>query len=124
MGNDDERWMHRALELADRADLAGEVPVGSVLVLKEKIIGEGWNAPISMNDPTAHAEIRALRAGAARMGNYRLPGAILYTTLCHVCRCACSGSDFTGGIWRRRPQRWGGGERFPYHPYRQIESSS
>ncbi|MCP4041660.1 MAG: tRNA adenosine(34) deaminase TadA [Gammaproteobacteria bacterium] len=88
MGSDDECWMRRALELADRGNLAGEVPVGAVLVLKGEIIGEGWNAPISLNDPTAHAEIRALRAGAVRMGNYRLPGAVLYATLEPCAMCA------------------------------------
>ncbi len=84
----DEYWMRRALELADRAESAGEVPVGAVLVLNGAVIGEGWNGPISMNDPTAHAEIRALRAGATRLGNYRLPGAALYATLEPCAMCA------------------------------------
>ena len=64
-GNDDY-WMRRALDLAERARSEGEVPVGAVLVMDDDCIGEGWNRPISAHDPTAHAEIAALRAGAAR----------------------------------------------------------
>jgi tRNA(adenine34) deaminase len=79
--------MRRALELAKRAALANEVPVGAVLVLDEEVIGEGWNQPISTHDPTAHAEIVALRAGAQHLRNYRLERAILYATLepCPMC---------------------------------------
>ena len=80
--------MRRALELAERARSEGEVPVGAVLVMDDVCIGEGWNRPISAHDPTAHAEIAALRAGAARMGNYRLPGAALYVTLEPCAMCA------------------------------------
>ena len=69
---DDERWMNRALALAGQAANAGEVPVGAVVVLDGREIGAGFNAPISGCDPTAHAEIRALRDAAARVGNYRL----------------------------------------------------
>lgn len=84
---DDERWMNRALQLAGQAAEAGEVPVGAVVVLDGKEIGAGFNAPISGCDPTAHAEIRALRDAARRVGNYRLPGATLYVTLepCTMC---------------------------------------
>lgn len=84
---EDESWMNRALELAEQAATAGEVPVGAVVVLKGKEIGTGYNAPISGCDPTAHAEIRALRDAARRVGNYRLPGATLYVTLepCTMC---------------------------------------
>jgi len=79
--------MSRALQLAAQAAEAGEVPVGAVVVLDGKEIGAGFNAPISGCDPTAHAEIRALRDAAARVGNYRLSGATLYVTLepCTMC---------------------------------------
>ena len=79
--------MRRALELARRAQAEGEVPVGAVLVMDGKIAGEGWNRPIAAADPTAHAEIQALRAAAAALGNYRLTGATLYVTLepCDMC---------------------------------------
>ncbi|MBI3899237.1 MAG: tRNA adenosine(34) deaminase TadA [Gammaproteobacteria bacterium] len=84
---DDQRWMQRALELAERAEAAGEVPVGAVLVLDGDVIGEGWNRPISTNDPTAHAEIVALRSAASGLRNYRLTGSTLYVTLepCPMC---------------------------------------
>lgn len=83
----DEDLMRRALELARRAQGEGEVPVGAVVVLEGKIVGEGWNRPISGNDPTAHAEIQALRAACASLRNYRLTGATLYVTLepCEMC---------------------------------------
>lgn len=79
--------MARALELAAQAGAADEVPVGAIVVLDGKEIGAGFNAPISGCDPTAHAEIRALRDAAARVGNYRLAGATLYVTLepCTMC---------------------------------------
>ena len=79
--------MRRALKLAQRAAEAGEVPVGAVLVLDGKIIGEGWNQPIGSHDPSAHAEIVALRAAAGAQRNYRLPGTTLYVTLepCPMC---------------------------------------
>jgi tRNA(adenine34) deaminase len=83
----DERFMRHALELARRAQDEGEVPVGAVVVLDEKIVGEGWNRPISASDPTAHAEIQAMRAAATTRKNYRLVGATLYVTLepCAMC---------------------------------------
>ena len=79
--------MSRALELALRAEAQDEVPVGAVLVRVGEMIGEGWNRPIGSVDPTAHAEILALRNAAARVGNYRLPGSTLYVTLepCVMC---------------------------------------
>jgi tRNA(adenine34) deaminase len=79
--------MRRALELARRAEAEGEVPVGAIVVLHDEILGEGWNRPISASDPTAHAEIQALRAAAGRLKNYRLTGATLYVTLepCDMC---------------------------------------
>ena len=83
----DEQYMRRALELAKRAQDEGEVPIGAVLVLQEQIIGEGWNRPIAASDPTAHAEIQAMRAAALARRNYRLTGASLYVTLepCEMC---------------------------------------
>ncbi|MEX2474855.1 tRNA adenosine(34) deaminase TadA [Marinobacter sp.] len=85
--DEDERWMARALALAAQAADLGEVPVGAVVVLEGLEIGAGYNAPISGCDPTAHAEIRALRDAAQRVGNYRLSGATLYVTLepCTMC---------------------------------------
>ncbi len=79
--------MHQALTLADHAEQAGEVPVGAVVVLHGEVIGEGWNHPISGHDPTAHAEIMALRDAANRVGNYRLVDADLYVTIepCTMC---------------------------------------
>jgi tRNA(adenine34) deaminase len=84
---DDERYLERALALAEAAARQGEVPVGAVLVCDGAVIGEGWNRPISSADPTAHAEIVALRAAAASRHNYRLPGSTLYVTLepCAMC---------------------------------------
>jgi tRNA(adenine34) deaminase len=83
----DETFMRRALELAQRAQSEGEVPVGAVVVLEERVIGEGWNRPISASDPSAHAEIQAMRAAASARKNYRLIGATLYVTLepCAMC---------------------------------------
>ena len=83
----DLRYMARALELAEHAAQLGEVPVGAVLVYEGAIIGEGWNQVISSADPTAHAECVCLRDAAKQMGNYRLPGSILYVTLepCTMC---------------------------------------
>jgi len=82
-----EAHMRRALELARRAASAGEVPVGAVVVRDGEVLGEGANQPISSHDPTAHAEIVALRAAAARIGNYRLSGSTLYVTIepCTMC---------------------------------------
>jgi tRNA(adenine34) deaminase len=83
----DSDFMRQALQLARRAREEGEVPVGALLVSGAEVVGEGWNRPIGLNDPTAHAEIVALRAGAVRLGNYRLSGTTLYVTLepCAMC---------------------------------------
>jgi tRNA(adenine34) deaminase len=83
----DESYIRRALELARRAQDEGEVPIGALVVLQGEVLGEGWNRPIAANDPTAHAEINALRAAAQKQGNYRLTGATLYVTLepCDMC---------------------------------------
>jgi tRNA(adenine34) deaminase len=85
---EDVRWMERALGLARHAQAQGEVPVGAVLVLNDEAIGEGWNQPIVAHDPTAHAEIVALRSAAARLKNYRLPDTTLYVTLEPCAMCA------------------------------------
>jgi tRNA(adenine34) deaminase len=84
---DDEAWMGLALSLAQQAASLGEVPVGAVLVKDGEVVGQGYNRPISTNDPTAHAEIAALRDAGQRLGNYRLPGTTLYVTLepCTMC---------------------------------------
>jgi len=84
----DTAYMRRALELARHAEEAGEVPVGALVVLNDEIIGEGWNQPIVAHDPTAHAEIVALRAAAVRVRNYRLSDAVLYVTLEPCAMCA------------------------------------
>lgn len=83
----DQQWMRRALQLAERGAAMGEVPVGAVVVADGKVIGEGWNKPISSNDPSAHAEIVALREAATHIGNYRLVDATLYVTIepCTMC---------------------------------------
>ena len=80
--------MRRALALAEQAAIAGEVPVGAVLVRHGVLLGEGYNSPIAGHDPTAHAEIRALRAACTFVGNYRLPGSTLYVTLEPCAMCA------------------------------------
>jgi len=83
----DSVFMRRAIELARRAEGEGEVPVGAVVVLGGKVIGEGWNRPISSADATSHAEMEAIRAACKAVGNYRLTGASLYVTLepCAMC---------------------------------------
>lgn len=83
----DQIWMDKALSLAEEAARQGEVPVGAVLVKDNVLIAEGSNSPITDNDPTAHAEISALRQGAKAINNYRLPGTTLYVTLepCIMC---------------------------------------
>lgn len=80
-------WMREALALARESAAAGEVPVGALVVQDGQVIGRGRNQPITSHDPTAHAEVQALRDAAARVGNYRLPGATLYVTLepCLMC---------------------------------------
>jgi len=88
MTTDDESFMAAALELARSAGAAGEVPVGAVVVVDGAIVGRGFNQPIGRHDPTAHAEVMALRDAAARAGNYRLPGATLYVTLEPCIMCA------------------------------------
>ena len=94
----DPSWMQHAVSLAQRAESEDEVPVGAVLVRDGEVLGEGWNRPIGAHDPSAHAEIQALRAAASALGNYRLPGTTLYVTLEPCCMC-------TGAIIHARVQR-------------------
>lgn len=83
----DEYWMRYALQLADNAKQQGEVPVGAVLVQNDQVIGEGWNQSISLHDPSAHAEMMAIRQAGKSLQNYRLIGSCLYVTLepCSMC---------------------------------------
>jgi len=88
----DEKWMRYAMGLAERAKSSGEIPVGSVIVKNDLLISEGWNCPIGHLDPTAHAEIQALRAAGQSLKNYRLKDTTLYVTLepCVMCMGAIS----------------------------------
>ena len=83
----DRHWMAEAQVLARQADLEGEVPIGAVIVREGKIVGRGWNRNIGLNDPSAHAEIMAMRDAGNTLGNHRLPGCSLYVTLepCPMC---------------------------------------
>jgi tRNA(adenine34) deaminase len=102
--------MRMALDLAREAEAAGEVPVGAVVVLDHKVAGSGSNAPIERSDPTAHAEILALREACAAVGNYRLKGAILYTTLepCVMCAGALVAARVAKVVFGTRDLRFGG----------------
>ena len=102
--------MRQALDLAIEAELAGEVPVGAVVVMGERVLGRGRNSPISMNDPTAHAEILALRDAAAAMKNYRLEGATLYVTIepCVMCAGALVAARIARLVFGVRDLRFGG----------------
>ncbi len=84
----DENFMRQAMDLAREAATCGEVPVGALVVKDGEIVGRGFNAPISRHDPTAHAEVMALRDAARNLGNYRLPGCTLYVTLEPCAMCA------------------------------------
>jgi len=88
MDTPDQAYMRRAIELARQAEAAGEVPVGALIVRHGEVIAEGFNRPISTRDPTAHAEMIALRAAATRSDSYRLPGSTLYVTLEPCAMCA------------------------------------
>jgi tRNA(adenine34) deaminase len=102
-------FMQRAIELAGYAEQAGEVPVGAVVVRAGEIIGEGWNRPIGENDPTAHAEIVALRAAARNVANYRLPETTLYVTLepCPMCAGAIVHARVRRVVYAARDPRGG-----------------
>jgi len=99
-----------ALELAGEAEAAGEVPVGAVIVIAGEVIGRGRNSPIERSDPTAHAEILAIREASAAVGNYRLEGAILYTTLepCVMCAGALVAARIAKVVFGTRDLRFGG----------------
>jgi len=96
--NTDVDYMRHAILLAGRASLAGEVPVGALVVAGGVVIGEGWNRPLTTRDPTAHAEVVALRAAARHQGNYRLQGVTLYVTL-EPC-AMCTGALLTARVTR------------------------
>lgn len=81
MPEDDLHWMRHAIELAKRGQNDGEVPVGAVIVKDNQVVGEGWNQPIGLHDPSAHAEMVALREAGKNMSNYRLLDTTLYVTL-------------------------------------------
>lgn len=102
--------MREALRLAREAAAAGEVPVGAVVERDGAIIGRGWNSPIARHDPTAHAEILALRAAAESIGNYRLESATLYCTLepCVMCAGALVASRVARLVFGARDLRFGG----------------
>jgi tRNA(adenine34) deaminase len=106
----DEQWMRKALLLAREAEAAGEVPVGAVVVLGGEVTGRGFNRPMTSNDPTAHAEILALREAAARAGNYRLEGATIYSTLepCVMCAGALVHARVSRLVFGGRDLRFGG----------------
>jgi tRNA(adenine34) deaminase len=84
----DERWMREALSQAEKAQAAGEVPVGAVIVMNDQLLSTACNSPISLHDPSAHAEILAIRAAAATIGNYRLADTTIYVTLEPCLMCA------------------------------------
>ncbi|MDR3698322.1 MAG: tRNA adenosine(34) deaminase TadA [Candidatus Sulfopaludibacter sp.] len=106
----DEQHMREALRLARVAAAAGEVPVGAVVVANAEIIGRGWNAPLTRHDPTAHAEILALREAAKRLANYRLEDATLYCTLepCVMCAGALVAARLRRLVFAARDLRFGG----------------
>ncbi len=101
--------MRTALELADQAEALGEVPVGAVVVMQDQIVGNGANAPISTGDPTAHAEILALREAAKHLGTYRLNGATLYATMepCAMCAGALVNARVDKLVFGTRDLRFG-----------------
>ena len=85
---DHQYWMQEALKLAHKAEQSGEVPVGALIIKNNQLIGEGWNQSIQHNDPSAHAEIQAIRSACNHQQNYRLPGSTLYVTLEPCAMCA------------------------------------
>jgi len=107
---EDREYMAMALDLAREAESAGEVPVGAVVVLEDRIIGRGKNAPIERDDPTAHAEILAMREAGAAIGNYRLEGATLYATVepCVMCAGAAVNARIGRLVFGARDLRFGG----------------
>ena len=107
----DRVWMERALRMAQLAQVAGEVPVGAVLVDADgKLLAEGWNCPLRTNDPTAHAEIVVMREAGRRLRNYRLEGTTLYCTLepCPMCAGAMVNARVSRLVFAARDLRFGG----------------
>jgi tRNA(adenine34) deaminase len=106
----DEAFMREALALAREAEANGEVPVGAVVVLNDEVIGRGFNSPIRISDPTAHAEMLGLREAGATMRNYRLEGATLYATLepCVMCAGALVAARVRRLVFGVRDLRFGG----------------
>ncbi len=106
----DDVFMREALVLATSAEAADEVPVGAVVVLDGQVIGRGYNSPVRRNDPTAHAEIIAIREAAMRAGNYRLAGASLYVTMepCVMCAGAIVHARIEKLVFAARDLRFGG----------------
>jgi len=106
----DADFMEEALRLAREAEAAGEVPVGAVVAVGGEVWGRGFNSPIRTNDPTAHAEILALREAALRANNYRLEGATLYATLepCVMCAGALVAARVSRLVFGARDLRFGG----------------
>jgi tRNA(adenine34) deaminase len=102
-------WMNRALALAERSRAMDEVPVGAVLVLDNELVGQGWNQPITRKDPTAHAEIEALRDAAIKLDNYRLVGTTLYVTIepCTMCAGALIHARISRLVYGAREPRAG-----------------
>src|ERR1700682_6487432 len=105
----DELFMREALELARRAEAAGEVPVGAVAVADGVVVGRGFNSPIGLSDPTSHAEILALREAARALANYRLEGVTLYATLepCAMCAGALVAARVKRLVFGARDLRFG-----------------
>lgn len=106
----DEFFMTRALDQARMAESEGEVPVGAVVVLGGEVVGTGYNRPIAMKDPSAHAEMLAIREAAARIGNYRLPGAVLFVTMepCVMCAGLIVNARISRLVFGSRDLRFGG----------------
>lgn len=106
---DDEYFMREALSQAEAAGCLGEVPVGAVVVRDGVIVGRGFNSPIGDHDPTAHAEVAALRDAARRLGNYRLPGCELFVTLepCAMCAGAIMHARIARVVYGARDQKTG-----------------
>ncbi|SRR5260370_29976635 len=103
-------YMRQALALAGQAQAAGEVPVGAVIVLGGEVVGQGANSPIASKDPTAHAEMLAIREACGRIGNYRLDGATIYSTLepCVMCAGALVAARVSTLVFGARDLRFGG----------------
>jgi tRNA(adenine34) deaminase len=107
---DDDEWMGEALALAAEAERLGEVPVGALVVMEGKVLGRGFNSPVRLSDPSAHAEMLAIREAAQALGNYRLEKATLYATLepCVMCAGALVNARIAKLVFGSRDLRFGG----------------